>query len=463
MSKNDDINDIIVGKGLIPPSVYQLPPDEAEEDGYTLYPLTKRVVTSFAFQTSFTLESDVAYLPVVRYSGIYYSTKENISHFCGKFFFYEPNASLFVSLKNAKLFATKVDAFLYLLDETLALKLPLGTSTSRLVADAKEFKFFLSAVNTEKMRFFRRRKAVVVKLAADLLRYTHVSAYDPERCLREDANRSQRTAFWNHILNDNFLRVLARDSYVPENAPVPILYPTDNPSHLMPQWMNFFDGLDQPVCEMARALGIRVLIFQHEAGAHDASTEILCTERNFEDDLVTVTHASGRDVGAPRYPKVWFPDQDQILRVKEESKQYASPTFTLFAHWQKQLLPEVLDTSPFLTCKQLRKSRQRELFVTSDFARILINNMIWNGAQQSKIVEFTMRFWKVDKAKATAWTVKRERTVLVEEFQAKWRLLKLSFFNKNRENSDLRNTLLEVARRLDPGGTLEKQTQRMMD
>jgi len=98
------------------PDAYKTEP-RGEIDIFVRYPLTLRVVTSLGtfHHRRDVWKPDGFYLPVVRYESLYYSdlketTDISSRQYCGKFFFYEPDSSMFVHLRNAQIFASKVHA-----------------------------------------------------------------------------------------------------------------------------------------------------------------------------------------------------------------------------------------------------------------------------------------------------------------------------------------------------------------
>ena len=103
---------------------YNRGPNETKQP--VRYQATNRPITSMASVLPISKRSKSSkpgyYLPIVRYSGLYYSRQTNQEEdneekeeYCGKFFFYEPDSSHYVYIgQGSGFFATKVHAYIEL-------------------------------------------------------------------------------------------------------------------------------------------------------------------------------------------------------------------------------------------------------------------------------------------------------------------------------------------------------------
>jgi len=279
-----------------------------KNDMYVRYPLTLRIVTSLsAFEPwRNSGNPDGFYLPVIRYESLYYSTSQDTEKlefrlYCGKFFFYEPDSNVFLHLKNAQIYASKVHAVMDLHDKYWN---KFGQSPSYLGPMVDEITSCMS--NT----FF----------------------WNDEFDYLSDK-------FVFHFLTP-FLSYKETTNAKYNSARIPIFYPTE-PSNVagLQHSMGDFDRLDQPICNMAQELGYDVLVFQHEMGGHDCVTELMITRPEKETSLLYVIDNISTNIQEPQdvYPKLWFPGESGIV-VAKDNRVWESDVIT---HWDeiKSLMP----------------------------------------------------------------------------------------------------------------------------
>lgn len=262
------------------------------------------------------------YLPIVRYQNLYHRSsvqeQQQEQKYCGTFFFYEPESSVYLFLDNQKtaFFATKFHAWMELrklwynagYDKLHAL--PSGDSFTRNL---------LYAFNDHEI------------LHQHLEEYQRIckKPYLPENFRRN----LFRYRYFARFMNDG-------EDFDPNwhNVFMPLFFPTQYMyDELQEGGVGDFDDYDQDICVMARDLGYTNLILQHEIGGHDCVTEILHTGSNANRFLFTMERVVQKPSefdeyhGSNMFPKIWFPESDGIVYVNIfEQTQKIPCTTTVF-------------------------------------------------------------------------------------------------------------------------------------
>lgn len=258
-----------------------------EESGGLRFELTKRPVSLMASErirlTGEELRNDKyknkkgKFLPVIRYSGLYYSNNPTEQKFCGKFYYYEPESMIFLYLGNYRIFGSKVSAYLELLEEAKEKKVDMSRKET-----------INNLLNVPGINLIKRSK----KLPINTSEYNNV--------------------FFEEYLKPYYYTLLKNEDdieYFPK-IETTSLYPIDSSKYWNNQNMSpgLHDFLDQPLCNLAKELEIDTIILQHEIGEFRAVSEILDTRENTYDYLTKMDIENRCWNPDIKYATIWFTD-----------------------------------------------------------------------------------------------------------------------------------------------------------
>jgi hypothetical protein len=283
------------------------------------YESTGRAVTSMrSVKSKITQQTKPGYyLPIVRYSGLYYSAMdpEPEKKYCGKFFFYEPETEHCMYIgSNSAIFATKVHAYIHLAKMSSGLKVKsIDTSDAR-----SPPAIFQANIVFDEMRFIQNvpnGKRLALALLGNFQEMILNTV-----CTRGIINHPQLlTEYLDTFLQYRFCYLFNSESELINefhNIGFPLFFPTVKSSELDDGYgVGQLDFLDQPICKMARSLNIGLVVLQHEIGSHDCVTEVLHTS-NFESDIADFPRVeTSMAPRKHRLPKIWFPADNGIIEV----------------------------------------------------------------------------------------------------------------------------------------------------
>ncbi len=282
---------------------------------YPKYPGSQRLVARMDFAEGKN-PPDGFYLPVLRYEGLYFAPDP---YYCGKFFFYQPGSHIYIHLGNARFFASKVQAYFTLVNEV-------GPNASGvLLHSTVDENALIDRAGVRQMETFHfNQYPYSEELLLAIFESPNFKGYfsDYYSCSSE---------FFIPKVQDQYVRsryfnVLLSEGDMPLDDPImPILFPSVNPKNVTPVEVGEFDFLDQPICNLARELGIDTIILQHEIGSTDCVTEILDTRKDWKQHLYEIPNVLVfSDVKHTRFPKIWFPRDDGIVRVQTNRFQFAN-------------------------------------------------------------------------------------------------------------------------------------------
>jgi hypothetical protein len=261
------------------------------------------------------------YLPVVRYTSLYYSTKESENKttqpFCGKFFYYEPTSPHCLYLGKCSFFATKVQAYMELEAANPQLRSRESLWLYSVIPDWHKYpsRFFSGFYSTYPLKTDPKNRFFPFNVRNWTLQF-------PEE------ERQQMVDSWLLFYFSTLFASIADAMNCKFDDGIPVFYPTtkplhsttftdDDPSAFVSHPMGTFDFLDQPICNMARAQGYDTVIFQHEMGEHDAVTEIMSTRQDYKHAGFKFENVENKipfRAGAV-FPKLWFPQSNGIVQV----------------------------------------------------------------------------------------------------------------------------------------------------
>lgn len=277
------------------------------------------------------------YLPIVRYQNLYHQnpsqeeTKKQLpqklqqqKQYCGTFFFYEPESSVYLFLDTQKtaFFATKLHAWMELYK--LWSVSVLGDEKTRRLPSTK---------------FPQRKKLEDVFDDHEILQL-HLHEYE-KNCKISTTEKFQK----NLLRYRYFARFMKEGEDFDKNwhnLVIPLFFPTQYMyKNLQEGGVGDFDQYDQDICIMARDLGYTNLVLQHEIGGHDCVTEILHTGSNVNQFLFTMENVIMKPAdfdkdydaeGFSTFPKIWFPEDNGIVYVNSSELAKKIPcTKTVFA------------------------------------------------------------------------------------------------------------------------------------
>lgn len=262
------------------------------------YPETARPENPMSFAKGDQHTPQGFYLPVVRYEGLYFGPAKG---FCGKFFFYEPNSRIYLYLGNTRMYGTKVQAFVNLVEENAS-----GTTRSpdAVLSDDTVDPTRMKTLNYNKypgmMELWR-----IIEGSPNLEQYYNAGCFKP----------ADRTEFMDRFMEARYFSVFLSRGDLPTVVPImPVLFPTDNPLEIDVE-TGEFDPFDQPICKTGARLGIDTIIFQHEIGGHDAVTEIMDTRKDWKKHLYEIPNVIIQRRTPSPHSKIWFPRDDGIVYV----------------------------------------------------------------------------------------------------------------------------------------------------
>ena len=263
------------------------------------YPHSKRVINAMYSRMSGTEYNNVPkgfYLPVLRYENLYFDAATS-NAFCGKFFFYEPHSNVFLRLRSAVFFTSKIHAFLELQTKVLGRNVPLKDLVQK-----KMLKLIMQYYDA----FMKQQQCVIL------------SGKDQDEILTD-------------FMKYRFCQLHMSVTDVVENPWYAMIMPLFFPSHvafgIQKGGKGKLDFLDQDICELAKKLNIDNVILQHEIGGRDCVSEILHTGTNVNSDLFMISdvtlnpqnfkYGDNLDETYIRQtvPKVWFPANSGAVYV----------------------------------------------------------------------------------------------------------------------------------------------------
>lgn len=286
---------------------------KGKEVEWLRYPLTNRPVTLMPSMCDRKkkLECKGSILfPVVRYKSLYYSKEaeetDNVSPFCGKFYFYEPSSNVLLNLGKVLIAGSKPHAFWLLLNEAMKT----GTKNDVILK-------------------------VVTKTAEDIVAYNakHEPKYDTynttnvyhgvQSILRSFDQKGmfflKMLPYWgeppatDHDYEQYYFSILKNETSIPFIASMQStpLWPYDKEANksLLKFEMGAHDGFDQPLCQLAAFLGYDTVLLQHEPGEERSVTEILDVRPNSYHFLYRSTiERTAPPHHSRRYATIWFTD-----------------------------------------------------------------------------------------------------------------------------------------------------------
>jgi hypothetical protein len=304
------------------------------------YPTTHRPVTDMPHLVEGKQPYPVGfYLPVSRIDSLYYSRgSQESSQYCGKFFFYERDSSVYLHLGKSLFFATKLEAYMqlehmrYMELARLDPKVKHNQKNRRKKnAEAWEATFeWVGEPDTTNSLFFRKNEYNANAL--DEFPQAIINKLQDCLDLEEDVDAFDLWDNWLHFHFQTPFLSLEDTFDCKYDICIPLFFPTiptelkDNYGH-KDTLMGAFDYLDQPICELAKGLGYDTILFQHEVGGHDCVTEIMHTN-NYKSNLYSIDNIRSSLKGQLVLPKIWFPKDDGILFIgNDETKvhQYYDP------------------------------------------------------------------------------------------------------------------------------------------
>lgn len=233
------------------------------------------------------------YIPVIRYTGLYYSSTPTDQKYCGKFYYVEPESTVYLNLGLCYAFGSKVQAYI----------------TLRVMRDYSKLEE-KDKTRTNYNIIYERYMADVAKMLLednDTKIKGLIIAWN--NAIKDDISYSPIDDFYHQILSNFYMFLNSEDDigllpYLETTA----LYPIDKSPILNKNNMKqgLHDFLDQPLCKLARELGIDTIILQHEIGEYRAVSEVLDTRENSYDYLVQIEDNSPCWVPNLKYHTVWF-------------------------------------------------------------------------------------------------------------------------------------------------------------
>lgn len=299
---------------------------EPEDENVFRHRGSKRPITKLTPDTRSNIIASGYYMPVYRIDSLYHD-KHPHEEFCGKFFFYERASTTLMHLGNFKVYASKVDAYMRLLQET-SLKLEnrdinevIGIDKDILNDSDKMIKLRVLLLD-DYLAHSREILSALHVEAAKLYICDVIGSFYPLFEQYERVRAFQNTdvfSYFHHIIEHrNDISTSHSD------GTLHYLFPTVACGVEQIQ-IGQLDYLDQPICRMGKFVGLDTIILQHEVGSHDCVTELLSCRPNAYESLVTAP----RDIQYSRskshkilseddiFNKIWFPRSDYILFVDE--------------------------------------------------------------------------------------------------------------------------------------------------
>lgn len=303
---------------------YKEDPYEELSSNILRYPTTHRPVTDMPHLVQGNIGSGTFgpfpegyYLPVSRLDNLYYSGKhpEEDKLYCGKFFFYERDSSVYLYLGKSLFVATKVEAYMKLQYLSRSGKQSFRSQNKKAFQKAFDF---TKAPDVNDSKFFANNQydASVLDDFPSKTISTLLHSCMADEFFEEYDN-------WLHFhFQTPFLTL--EDSFDCEyDFCLPVFYPTMEPDPpISYSLVGTFDYLDQPICYLAKSLGFDTIVFQHEIGGHDCVTEIMHTG-DFRKNLFYITNVPSFVREQVVLPKIWFPKDDGILHINtHQEKKY---------------------------------------------------------------------------------------------------------------------------------------------
>jgi hypothetical protein len=319
------------------------------------------------------VDENALFIPVSRIDNLFHTKKPG---FCGKFYFFERDSPTYLSLGRSRFFASKVHAYDVLLHELRDIDPDLYQKVSGKPLSQEEYKFQYLAPACRGYEFCRG-------IFGDRLHchglwnliikdYPGLSQYFDEMKLRKndrdaDYQNAKDVASMTYDQLEHVYRIVHFALFAIMDAPTKVhhnfrfekmftdfmeeylkdyekrgkIYDQTHfapfksmillpPHRLFPSiidsdydnWIGAADGLDQPLCNLARKLGIDTLILQSEVGRRDAVTEILDTRSDsythlcqFQEELVCSQDVTYH-VHAQPCPKIFFLKRDTLFKRK---------------------------------------------------------------------------------------------------------------------------------------------------
>jgi len=235
------------------------------------------------------IEDNHIYFPVVRYESYDYHSPDNYFknkndiQYCGKFFYFEPQSSIYLDMGNTKFFASKHSCAEWLRDIDLKQHLEIPymlpgykPHNGEFFDEDEEDKYSVMPPYTEIMDEFEPKKSKPWWL--------RISDFK-----KEDTYDRILPYYYNYI--QPFYNDL---THKPKDIKLHNIYGFDDNNVLKPtQWTIFYpsimdtnqldipyvpgnnDRVDQYICFAGKSLGFDTFLFQHEVGEYRAVTEIM--------------------------------------------------------------------------------------------------------------------------------------------------------------------------------------------
>lgn len=223
------------------------------------------------------------YLPVVRYPNIFYE-EEKKQHYCGTFYFFEPESTVLLDLGNSAVFASKLQAHTML---SAQIKKVYGTIDTNII-------------NTNVI--------YDILVSADAWKgYLTSGAVTRDELLQEGLMPLYNSLILSEAMVPN-IHLLGTTA----------LYPTDRSQYIGKIKPNALDFIDQEICLMAKKLRLDTVILQHEIGAVRSITEILDVRDfsyGFLSRVAEPIHNSWFTYHDSRYTTIWFPNSGVLSVV----------------------------------------------------------------------------------------------------------------------------------------------------
>jgi len=312
---------------------------------------------------------DGLYMPVYRIEYLYHAKNEE--KYCGKFYFYEPDSKVQLSLgTKVGFFAGKIHAYMKLLKEystrqknnTIKFEEYKIINPKALTRDHLPIWEINDVPKEETIAMTSNLKGLYSPLVTSLITSFEPSVqdlkdndiqeyffkillsrknmqlwtYECETCSYKSKNTKE---FRKHTKTN---RHVGRN-FISNTSWLHPLFPSFNPEeHFV--YIGQLDGLDQLICRLANFLGYHTIIFQHEVGGKDAVTEILDVRDNAEfysnvhyipDVLKNKTRKYDNHI-IGHFPKVFFPKDSFITRVKNNIASHVPLPKSTITIWDQE-------------------------------------------------------------------------------------------------------------------------------
>jgi hypothetical protein len=253
------------------------------------------------------INNNDTYLPVVRYTQIYYSASPVLygKVYCGTFYYYEPSSTTLLNLGKTLIASNKYDALIRLSEispenNPVDIKdvitegqnaLALGSSVSNIESPfgpkSKHSSVKFHKMSDAEINRFNTFIRNVAENEDELLTYTYDFSHIPKN-IRQYESISVNEMFIDD--NGNY-RALNLNLYA------------------------YFDNYDSYICDLAKKKGFDTIIFQKEPGKERVTTEVYDTrprEISYK-NLCEFDSAPFEEIAINSlYPTVWFPSDGFI-------------------------------------------------------------------------------------------------------------------------------------------------------